>query len=75
VANRTPCAYVSKNQLNGGGLWQGVFHAFNPLTKSWFSKSVSGPQSIAFMAMDYDPESNAYILLTPQRRTWAYRWQ
>lgn len=71
----TKFAYDSRNRLIGGGLWQGVFHAFDPVTRSWSSKSVSGPQSIAFMAMDYDPESNAYLLLTPQRRTWAYRWQ
>jgi hypothetical protein len=71
----TKFAYDSKNQLIGGGLWQGTFHAFDPRVKAWTGKNVKGPRSIAFMAMDYDPEANAYILLTPERRTWAYRWK
>ena len=71
----TKFAYDSKNHLIGGGLWQGVFHAFDPKAKVWTDKNVKGPRSIAFMAMDYDPEANAYILLTPERRTWAYRWK
>jgi len=71
----TKFAYDSKNGLIGGGLWNGVFHAFDPTLRSWTAKTVAGPQSTAFMAMDYDPESNAYVMITPERRTWAYRWQ
>jgi hypothetical protein len=71
----TKFAYDAANKLIGGALWRGVFHAFDPVSRSWSSKKVSGPQRIAFMAMDYDPKSNVYVLLTPERRTWAYRWQ
>lgn len=75
LVGATKFAYDSKNLLIGGGLHNGVFYAFDPRTRSWSSKNVSGPQSFAFMAMDYDPASNAYLFLTPYRETWAYRWQ
>jgi hypothetical protein len=71
----TKFAYDSRNLLIGGGLSNGVFYAYDPRVRSWAAKNVSGPRSIAFMAMDYDAESNAYMLVTPDRRSWAYRWQ
>jgi hypothetical protein len=61
VGAATKFAYDAKNQLIGGGLWGGVFHAFDPRTRSWSSKKIDGPKTIAFMAMDYDPDANAYI--------------
>jgi hypothetical protein len=71
----TKFAYDSKNRLIGGGLSNGVFYAFDPIARSWSTKTVKGPRSIAFMAMDYDPQLNAYIMITPEGNTWAYRWQ
>ena len=71
----TKFAYDSTNRLIGGALQRGTFHAFDPATRAWASNKVNGPQRIAFMAMDYDPQNNIYLLLTPDRRTWAYRWR
>jgi hypothetical protein len=71
----TKYAYDAKNRLIGGGLSQGLFYAFDPIARSWSAKKIPWPRSAAFMAMDYDPETNAYIMITPEGRTWAYRWQ
>ncbi|MFT3766132.1 MAG: hypothetical protein QM820_11545 [Minicystis sp.] len=79
-------AYDSVNQVIGGGVADGVFYAFDPVSRAWTSKTMgvapadggSPIGTIAFHALDYDPVDNAYIFLTDYasgRRTWAYRYR
>jgi hypothetical protein len=69
-------AYDSANQLIGVGPYQNAFYAFNPVTKSWASKAIpQAPGSLAFHCLDYDPVNNAYIFITTDFSTWAYRYQ
>src|SRR5690606_25384231 len=42
IEGATKFAYDSENQLIGGGLSRGVFHAFDPRTRSWSSRQVRG---------------------------------
>ena len=78
----TGFAYDSVNQVIGGGVAGGVFHAFNPLTKIWTSQvmqleSQTAPAigRVAYHALDYSTADNVYIFITEGRRTWAYRYQ
>ncbi|HWP45673.1 MAG TPA: right-handed parallel beta-helix repeat-containing protein, partial [Candidatus Limnocylindrales bacterium] len=54
-------AYDSVNQIIGGGVANGVFYAYNPLTKTWASRIMqtqpagSSVGTLAFHALDYDP--------------------
>ncbi len=77
-------AYDSANRVIGGGIRDGVFYAYDPLTKKW-SSSVMNAQSpsgapigtIAFHALDYDPVNNVYLFIAngaAGKRTWAYRY-
>jgi hypothetical protein len=52
-----------------------VFYVFDPMSGTLTSATVHGgtPGRIACFAMDYSEAINAYVFITPQRETWAYR--
>ncbi len=77
-------AYDAANMVIGGGVLDGTFYAYDPLTKHWTSQRMQASSTqdakigtLAFHALDYDPINNLYIFLTDAasgRRTWAYRF-
>jgi hypothetical protein len=77
-------AYDSANMVIGGGILDGTFYAYDPLTKHWTSQRMQASSTegakigtLAFHALDYEPITNLYIFLTDAasgRRTWAYRF-
>ena len=79
----TGWAYDSVNKVIGGGVHNGVFHAYNPLTKTWSSRTMlTQPAGLsvgtqAFHAINYDPINNVFVFVTngaSGRHTWAYRY-
>jgi hypothetical protein len=86
-APETGWAYDAANRIIGGGITNGVFYAFDPLTRTWTSRAIqvqssSGavPRYVAFHALDYDPVNQVFLFLGtsgvdgPAERTWAYRF-
>lgn len=76
-------AYDSVNQIIGGGVKDGVFHAFDPIKRSWTRKEIqtapSGGKigSLAFHCLNYSPVDNVFVFITNSksgRHTWAYRY-
>ncbi|APR76479.1 Hypothetical protein A7982_01826 [Minicystis rosea] len=78
-------AYDAANHVIGGGVTDGVFHALDPITRAWTSRTMAvapadgggAVGTVAFHALDYDPVDNVYLFLTDYasgRRTWAYRY-
>jgi hypothetical protein len=76
-------AYDAANQIIGGGIQDGLFYAYSPLTNTWTSNVMqtdppgSSVGTLAFHALDYDPINNVFIFITDGdsgRRTWAYRY-
>ncbi len=79
----TGLAYDSVNRIIGGAVANGVFFAFDPLTRRWTAKVMkteppgASVGSVACHCLDYDPVDNVFIFLTSHRsggRTWAYRY-
>jgi len=79
----TGFAYDSVNRIIGGGVVDGVFHAFDPATRTWTARTIQAPGaerpvgSVAFHALDYDPVNNVFLFISDYesgRRTWAYRY-
>lgn len=79
----TGFAYDGVNRIIGGGIVDGVFHAFDPATRTWTARKIqttgaeSSVGSVAFHALDYDPVNNVFLFLSDYesgRRTWAYRY-
>lgn len=82
----TGWAYDSVNKIIGGGITNGVFYAFNPISKVWtastMSKNVSTPIGTQVThALDYDPVHNVFIFISSipasggyTYNTWAYRY-
>ncbi len=80
-------AYDSVNNLIGGAIQDGVFHAYNPLTQQWQSKTIkiesaSNAQigDLSHFGISFDPIEGVYVFLSDgkknvydSRRTWAYR--
>lgn len=82
----TGWAYDPVNRIIGGGVHNGKFHLFNPVTREWtnitMQVSASGaPGPIgtqAYHALDYDPVNNVYLFITDYasgRKVWAYRYR
>lgn len=77
-------AYDSRNHVIAG-FADGLFHAFDPATRSWSShvvveQSATGARlgRVAHHAIDYDPVNNVFILVSGRSgalRTWAYRFR
>jgi Calx-beta domain len=76
-------AYDSWNAVIGGGIADGVFHAFDPLTARWSAAAMQvqgagGPVGTqAFHALDFDPVDGVFLFLTGYddgSRMWAYRY-
>jgi hypothetical protein len=79
----TGFAYDSVNRIIGGGVVNGVFHAYDPTTQTWTARTIQTPGverpvgSVAFHALDYDPVNNVFFFISDYesgRRTWAYRY-
>ncbi|THB72823.1 MAG: hypothetical protein D6B28_04810 [Gammaproteobacteria bacterium] len=81
----TGFAYDSSNQIIGGGVRDGVFYAFDPVTQKWVSRTINydnagdvHPGTQAFHSIDYDPINNVFIYITglaEGRHTWAYKYK
>lgn len=76
-------AYDSWNRVIGGGIENGVFRAFDPLTARWTSAAMQvqgagGPIGAqAFHTLDFDPVDGVFLFLTGYddgSRMWAYRY-
>ena len=76
-------AYDSWNQVIGGGVSAGVFHAFDPLlarfTSHVMQRSAGSPAvgTQAFHCLDFDPVDGVFLFLTEYDsggRMWAYRY-
>jgi hypothetical protein len=79
----TGFAYDSVNRIIGGAVREGVFHAYDPLSRTWTARRMRAipPDrpvgSVAFHALDYDPVNNVFFFISDYesgRRTWAYRY-
>lgn len=79
----TGFAYDAVNRVIGGGIVNGVFHAYDPATRTWTARTIqtAGAErsvgSVAFHALDYDPVNNVFLFISDYesgRRTWAYRY-
>jgi len=78
-------AYDSVSEVIGGGVKDGVFYAFDPITKKWESAVMEADSSagldvgtVAFHALDFDPINGVFLFITngsSGRRTWAYRYR
>lgn len=77
--------YDTVNGLIGGGVRDGVFHAYNPVNNTWASRTMvvqssQGTAPIgtqAFHAIGFDPVDGVYVFITDGasgRHTWAYRY-
>ena len=76
-------AYDSWNHVIGGGVTNGVFRAFDPVTHRWSSAvmQIQGPGgpigTQAFHTLDFDPVDGVFLFLTGYNdgsRMWAYRY-
>jgi hypothetical protein len=73
----TGWAYDTANHIIGGGVTNGNFFAFNPVTKAWTTKSMTiqgggnGP-TCNFHCMEYDPVDKVFIFYGEDFDTWAY---
>ena len=76
-------AYDSWSHVIGGGVANGTFRAFDPVTRRWSSavmqvQGAGGPVgSQAFHALDFDPVDGVFLFLTGYddgSRMWAYRY-
>ncbi len=77
--------YDTRSQVIGGGVLDGLFHAYNPLSNTWTSRSIqiqssAGVTSIgsqAFHAIGFDPVDEVFVFITRYadgQRVWAYRF-
>ncbi len=83
-SRETGYAYDSVNHLIGGGVRDGLFYAFDPLTKVWNTVTMNTAPAagasvgtVAFHALDYDPVNNVYLFITDYDSgfdVWAYRY-
>jgi hypothetical protein len=80
-------AYDTVNKIIGGNVANGVFYAFDPLTKSWSSRMVlmedraAESPTAAYHCLEFDPVSGCFVFLGNAKaagstvpRTWAYRY-
>ncbi|MGH7414250.1 MAG: hypothetical protein ACREKJ_08620 [Candidatus Rokuibacteriota bacterium] len=79
----TGFAYDPVNRLIGGGVNEGTFYTFDPLTKTWSSRVMRTEPpgldvgTVAYHALDYDPVNNVFLFITRKvsgKRTWVYRY-
>jgi hypothetical protein len=84
-SEETGYTYDSVNRIIGGGITNGVFYAYNPLTKTWTTRTMPVQSSAgatpgttnAYHTVAYDPVDNVFIFLSSGNqglRTWAYRY-
>lgn len=77
--------YDTVNQVIGGGVRDGGFYAYNPLTNAWTSRTMQvqsalGQSTIgtqAFHSIGFDPVDGVYVFITDNAsgfRVWAYRF-
>jgi hypothetical protein len=82
-ADDTGFAYDAADQIIGGGISDGVFHAFDPIARAWTSVVMNtepaggtiGTQ--ADHALDYDVRDGVFVFVTTYGsggHTWAYRY-
>lgn len=86
-AGETGFAYDSVSRVIGGGIRDGRFFTYNPLTKAWNNQMITthSTQSIGTQVthcLEYDPVNNVFIILAYNRNsadpaiyTWAYRYR
>jgi hypothetical protein len=80
--NETGWAYDATHEIIGGGVIDGKFLAFDPVTKSWVARTmvVDSPDGatpdVAFHALDFDPVNGVFLFVSQTSpRTWAYRFE
>ncbi len=80
VSKTTGYAYDWEHQLIGGALNEGVFYAFDPMTRTWMHQTVqpdalgSTPNNLLFHHIDYDPAEKVFIFMDEARETWLLRF-
>ncbi len=64
-------AYDSVNKLIGGGIQNGVFHAFDPLTKQWYADNIKRDNNaeeeigdLSHFGITFDEVNGVYIFLS-----------
>jgi hypothetical protein len=78
----TGFAYDSVNRIIGGGVADGLFHAFDPVARRWtrlvMHTEPAGRRigTVAYHALAYSPVDNVFVFITEDagRHTWAYRY-
>jgi hypothetical protein len=76
-ANATALAW--NGRVLGGDVVDGVFHAYDPTTRTWsehrIAKEGDGGATIsqAFYAIAFDPDSGCFIFIGTDSHTYAYR--
>ena len=76
-------AYDSVNKIIGGNVVNGVFHAFDPVTKVWTAATIQteagsvGVPNEVFYCLEFDPDSGCFIFLDlpTVNMTWAFRYK
>jgi hypothetical protein len=73
-------AYDTANYIIGGGVRDGIFYAFDPLTGQWDARTMqiqggSGSPTLYFHNLDYDPVNGVFIFSGEDFHTWAYCYQ
>ncbi len=76
-------AFDSVHQVIGGGIKNGQFYSFNPITKTWKaqvmkvqSSSSTTVGTMAFHALAFDPVNRVFVFISDYasgRHVWAYR--
>lgn len=80
VTKSTGYAYDWEHQLIGGALTEGVFYAFDPVTRTWLHQDIPPdalgliPNNLLFHHIDYDPAEKVFILMDETRVTWLLRF-
>lgn len=88
AARETGWAYDDVNQVIGGGIRDGVFAAYDPVTRVW-TKRIIGTLpaggvvgSMPYHTLDYSPRDNLYFFMTDVgdpspavTQLWAYRYK
>lgn len=86
AGGETGWAYDCVNQIIGGGITEGKFHAFRPIEKTWEQSTIiTDPATrtlgrLCFHCIDFDPENGVFVAIetVPKQGggynafTWAY---
>jgi hypothetical protein len=73
----TGWAYDTANHIIGGGVTNGAFFVFDPLAKTWTTKTMqiqgsgTGP-TCNFHCLEYDPVDQVFVFYGTDFNTWAY---